>query len=548
MNDRTHAAIISYRAEDPQAAAGGYQAGAYHVELAHDWSGSRDVILRYGRQVLAVADVAAQRSAGDSHQVQVAFVRDHHQVWIADEKVIDYWEIEGGRTGPGHIGFGGYYSAGTFDDFRVAEARSDALGPTFDTTNGRIAPLVFQGRPFFALGTFDRPVDDVAEWLEAGGNAAIVGVMGQNQSAESRQAGLQEVAGWAGDHDVALSYYPLIDFYSKEGDKTIPTRPEEIAAKEKLLDEMLTFTADHRQTLGYWTFDEIENHLYKAYEDWEDGKDTGLAEWIGQTMRWTYDTIKTRDPDSYVMPTIAWWSTYEGLAALYDVNVPNEYPTREEFEPLEAPLYNIAYDSVRAADAVRATGRTSFVYMPGIFDAMAGWRAPTRGEMRYCWFAPLTQGATGILAWRLGRCSPDYRRGVVYPVMREVKALVPWLLGEWHDEKVTSNRDTATAKYLKEFPQRIQTVREEGQAEMIEIDAVPDCSHMLRRRPDNTYLLLAVNNTRKALPVSFTLQDIAGLPEHALERIDYRPVPIDQNRISDTIEPFGVRAYVIAPG
>jgi len=549
MNDRTHTAVISYRAPDPQAAAGGREKGAYHLELSEDWSGSRDVLLRYGGEVLAVADLAELRAREAAHRVRVAFAGYHHQVRVDEREVIDFWEIEAGRNGAGYLGFGGYYSIGSFDDFVVAAATPGAPLPTIDTGGGRIAPLIFRGRPFFPLGTYDTPDDeDLEEWLAAGGNAAIVPVLRETDPPEARQEKLRERAAWAAQHDLAMVYYPLVNFYSKAGEQTIPTRPEEIPAKIALLEEMLAVTADHPQTLGYWTFDEIENALYKAYADWEDRKDQGLAQWIAQTMGWTFEALKSRDPDAYVMPTIAWWTTYEGLAPLWDVNVPNQYPTKVGDEPLRGPLYEVVYDAMRAADAVRATGRTSFVYMPGIFDlTQEPWRGPTRSELRYLYFAPVTQGAMGILAWRLGRCSVEYRHAVVYPVMRDMRRLLPWLLGEWHNEKVTSDRDRATADYLRELPERVRTVVGEEDATTVTVDAVPDCSHMLRRRPSNSYLLLAVNNRKEPLQVTFTLQGVENLPEQALERLEYRRLPIRDGRIEDTLEPFGVRAYTFEP-
>lgn len=549
MKDRPHTACISYRAADPQAAAGGYEKRAYHVELTGDWSGVRDVVLRYGPERLAVADIAQARSREASHQVRVAFAGCHHQVWLDGNKAIDFWETEGGRNAAGHVGFGGWYSIGSFDDFELGEAEPTGVLPTIDTSGGRIAPLMFRGRPFFVLGTYDPPgEDDLAEWRQAGGNAVIVAVMRQTESPEQRQAKLRELADWGAERDVAMVYYPLIDFYSRDGDQTVPTRPEEIQAKTELLEEMLAITSQHPQTLGYWTFDEIENHLYKAYGDWDKKKDQGLAQWIAGAMSWTYDALKARDPDAYVMPTIAWWTTYKDLAPLYDVNVPNQYPTKLEDEPLRGPLYQVAYDAVCAADAIRATGRTSFVYMPGIFDTiMEPWRAPTRRELRYLYFAPITQGAMGILAWRLGRCSMDYRRAVVYPLMRDVKRFIPWLLGEWRDEKVTSNCDVATAAYLKKLPKRVREVAGEEDAGTTQTDAVPDCSHMLRRRPNNSYLLLAVNNRVEPLNVVFTISDMRKLPGHALEMLDYRRVAIRDGQIEDTLEPFGVRAYVFEP-
>jgi len=550
MRARAHRAFIGYRGRSGDGAAGGQQKHAYHLELRNDWSGSRDVVLRYGREMLAAADVAASRDLRDVHEVRVAFAGDRHQAWVDGKQVIDYWEIEPGRNGPGYVGFGGAYSIGMFDDFAVFEARLTVSARQALKVPGGISPLVFQGRPFFINGTYNRPAEeDLEEWLGAGGNTFVVGV-GCPETPEQTQRmteSLRASAAWATKHNLAALYLPG-GLYSRQGKLWTVTQPEDLPAKKRFLEQMLAVTAGHPQTLGYWTFDEPENALYRAYADWKQKKDQGLAEWIAEGMKWTYETLKAGDPDAYVMPTIAWWTTYEGLAPLYDVNVPNEYPTLVKDAPLTGPLYNVVHDAAKAADAVRATGRTSFVYMPGIFDRMPGrWRAATLRELRYTYFAPLTQGSMGVLSWRLGYCSMLYRRTVVYPVIRELDRLKPWLLGERCSEKVISDHDTATAEYLRKLPKRVRTVVDEETVEKVEVDSVPDCSYILRRRPSNSFLLLAVSNRKEPIQVTFTLSGIDGLPDRALEHLEYRGVPIQEGRIVDTFEPFAVRAYVIEP-
>jgi len=51
---------------------------------------------------------------------------------------------------------------------------------------------------------------------------------------------------------------------------------------------------------------------------------------------------------------------------------------------------------------------------------------------------------------------------------------------------------------------------------VVEVAGVSDCSHCLRRRPDNTHLLATVNNRREPLTVTFTLQGLGDLPETRL--------------------------------
>ncbi|MFP3904865.1 MAG: phage holin family protein [Armatimonadota bacterium] len=346
-------------------------------------------------------------------------------------------------------------------------------------------------------------------------------------------------AAWGEANDVAMVYYPQIEYFGREEKQAVPPDDEQIAAAKAHIERVLSVTADHPNTLGYWTVDEIENQLYKAYGQWEQKKDLGLSEWIVEQMQWMYDAYHESDPDAYVMPTIAWWTTYEALAPIYDVNVPNTYAQGED-------LFKVTYDAICAADAIRKTDAHSFVFMPACYDTKE-WPHRSRSELRYSFFAPIINGAMGLLPWRLGRASMPYRRAVIYPIMREVDRCVPWLLGQWHNEKVTSTHDATTAEYLKELPKRVKIKPGEEDDETVKVDCVPDVSHCLRRRPDNTYLLLAASNLRKPAQVTFTISDIPGLPDEAWEMIDYGPVPMDDGTITETFEPFGVRAYRITP-
>ncbi|NLJ35025.1 MAG: hypothetical protein GX358_02125 [candidate division WS1 bacterium] len=541
MGERPHTAIVTYRAPTGEAAGNGASPDAYHVWLVSDWSGSRDLVLDYGGQRLAAADIADEHDPNASYRLRIAFAGDHHIISVDGQTLIDFWDWHGGRVREGYVGFGGHYSSGTFDDFALYEANAAPDGPVFDTSRGQIPPAVYQGRPFIPIGTFDRPrAEDTREWLEVGGNCVIVPAFDEKLPGEERLAQVQEVADWAAQHDVAVSYYPRIDFYSYDGEQAIPTRAEEIPAKIELINEMLTVTAPHPNTLGYWTLDEPENALYKAYGQWEQRKDVGLAQWIAEGMRWHYDAFKAGDPERYVMPTIAWWTTYEGTAPIYDINVPNTYAGGDK-------LFQVVYDCAMAVSAIRATDTHSYIFMPPCYDTV-GWPLHSIPEMRYSYIAPFTQGAMGILAWRLGRATLEYRRAVIYPVMRELNRLMPWLYGEWHDELVTSDHDTTTAEYLQELPVRVRLVPDEEDGEMARVEGhvLCDVSHCLRRAADNTWMLLAVSNRREPVEVTFTL-DITGLPEKALDLIAWREIDIEAGQIVEQMEPFAVRAWRIVP-
>ena len=83
MGERPHTAVISYRAPTGEAAGNGTSAGAYHLWLMQDWSGSRDLVLDYGGQRLATADLAGAHAPKASYRVRVACAGAHHVVSLS---------------------------------------------------------------------------------------------------------------------------------------------------------------------------------------------------------------------------------------------------------------------------------------------------------------------------------------------------------------------------------------------------------------------------------------------------------------------------------
>ena len=286
---------------------------------------------------------------------------------------------------------------------------------------------------------------------------------------------VRAAAQWGAQYGVAMVYHPRIDFYSYEGEQAIPTRPEEIPSKIALINEMLAVTADHPNTLGYWTFDEPENALYKAYGQWEQRKDVGLAQWIGEGMRWTYEAFKTGDPDAYVMPTIACGPTR--LAPLYDVNVPSTYQGGEE-------IYQVVYDCMRRRCHPRDR-RSLLIFMPAIYDTPAGIGTRARDALlihraftRERWVSWLAAGPRLM----------EYRRAVIYPVMREVNrpSRGCWARARTRDQRY----DTATATTCGATG-ACACPRRGGRRDRARRGGAPGC--LPARAARITWLLIAVN-------------------------------------------------------
>ena len=123
MAERNNAAYINYRAKDNSSATGVRPEGTYQVEIAQNWLGKEDVILFYGHEKLASADVSESSKPTDERLLKVAFKGNHHMVWIDGKKIINFEEAAPGRDKPGYVGFGNWGACGYFNGFKVSEVK-----------------------------------------------------------------------------------------------------------------------------------------------------------------------------------------------------------------------------------------------------------------------------------------------------------------------------------------------------------------------------------------------------------------------------------------
>ena len=130
--------------------------------------------------------------------------------------------------------------------------------------------------------------------------------------------------------------------------------------------------------------------------------------------------------------------------------------------------------------------------------------------------------------------------------MSELDEMKNYFLGEWHDEKVFSDHDTASVEYLRKFKEYVTELEGSEDGKVMAAKAlVPDVSYCLRRDPaTGKYLLLAVNNRKEAVTVTFRV-DLDNLPRAAKCAIDRHQVRIKNGRFTDKFEPFDVHAYII---
>ena len=448
-----------------------------------------------------------------------------------------------------------------------------------------IPPILFKGKPFFPLSAFDSfPVDkpepefgtmDPA-LLAAGCNFVEIGQL--HLPPEQTTEVYREVYGIRGQpmifatldrirddpawRDVAIlvALGANLMFDESEAERVgmnnmlKPATGEKLALRKKVLAEAAAKLATYPNVIGY-TMDEPENCVWRYYDakykaEWEKTSDEGLVRRMLGWILWTRDVIRENHPGALMMPCIAWTPSYQFSAPLYDVLIADEYPAKREGQKeFEADLFNVNYDAACQVAAVRAAGGgRSAIYAPPMYDRRKGFVGYTYKEQLYVLFAPITRGVMGIEGWRLKRCSDEYRKFVLYPSMKEVHNLKEYFLGEWYDELVTSDHDTAGVDYLRKFKSRVREVEGLEDGELVSVkDAVPDVSYCLRKHPDGSYLLLAVNNMRTPVTVNFTL-DLPKPPKVMVDNINKSDkVYWKGNRAKVNFGPFGVHAYIFRP-
>lgn len=437
-----------------------------------------------------------------------------------------------------------------------------------------IKPLIFKGKPFFPLGAFDStPIDASGklgmidpDFLAAGGNITEFGGLHLESAHDFATHGqpaifaaLEKISSDPAFADVALVIETGIEFFmrpataeeKKHGISFVPLAEAERAAALKRYTTEVKRLAKYENIIGY-TVDEPENCLHPWYswackDEWNAKRDLGLCGIMEEIFLPMQQIIHTHHPNAKTMPILAWWTTYKPAGNIYDVVIANEYPRRGKPDiEFASDLFIVNYDAGMAAAAARANGKTA-IYMPPCFDNCPGnYRYLTIREQLYVMFAPLTRGCMGLHLWRLQRASDFHRKTVVYPAMKEVHKLKDFLLGEWCDELVISDHDTASADYLKSFAERSPMFEKVSSGKLIRVEnPVPDVSYCLRKHPDGRYCLIAVNNRREPLEVQFRLA-VDRLPETMIDSINAS----DRINVSGAsvftvkFEPFGVHAYI----
>lgn len=416
------------------------------------------------------------------------------------------------------------------------------------------APLKFKGKEIFLLGDWDshtgRETYSVHPLVKNAGMNCVV--LGYSMSDRKRHEEDLKLLKWFNRNhpDIAI----IIDLDRKFILKTVgerfsvPVPAEELAERRAIFKSDLEELSKLENVLGY-TIDELENSLSSSYPEWKktqknigDSIDIGITRYMETAIGWVVEDIKKYHPTAYFMPLQAWWTTYGESDKLFDVLIANEYPVTAD-NSLEGTFYTVAYDSQLAAAAVKKLNKQCFIYCPPGFDDLksGAWKdrpSYSIDEIRYTWFTPITFGAQGAVGWRLRRCSEQFAQKTITPVMSEIHALLPWIMGERIDDKVTCNRNDMIDYKV---PKRSRmTTEDNGEFNIRSVKAI---SYIVRRNPtDGSILLLVANNSNKNEMVQFSFSDLPV--KTGTDALSGQTITVEK-RTKVTFKPYGIKAFVL---
>lgn len=392
-----------------------------------------------------------------------------------------------------------------------------------EADHSQLRPLIHKGKPFFPIGAYGRPRLQNDEFvpfhiLRQQGWNTVLWHSQENKAKDKKYLTEAEANNFA-------VIFAIGNYVREQSQNKVYQYVNNIKESPALL--------------GYYIFDEPENFYgqkmeYKTFELAKLllGQKTFeiLESFTIEKIGWVRPAIRQLDSNHhhYIFMCIAWPQMYQKLQPLCDINLPNEYVTNNTKYEFQGNPAGIVYDARVAAEAAFEAGGQGFCYTPGAVNLHwknSKFRSPTLNEFRYSAFAPITQGAMGIIIWAGYRCKTPYTEQVVFPVTRQLSFLTPFFIGKWMNEKLTCEPSGFTNKNLKKL-------------------RVPAVSGCLRKSDDGRLLLLAVNNTAKNISASFHL-DISYVPESAKDYITGEESRINNKVIHKTLSPCGVAAFII---
>ncbi len=371
-------------------------------------------------------------------------------------------------------------------------------------------PLEFRGKPFFMIGNWDSRMENnirsVNPFMKAAGMNSVMVFIDFND-AKQYESDMALIRWYRDNHpDMAVIVDLQLPFILQAAGpkKFVPVPAAELPVRKARLSAAVKELQSYGNVIGY-SIDELENRLYGTLSEWRKtaGLDAGemdlaLTRYMEIAIQWVAESIRANHPEAFFMPLQAWWTTYGQSDKLYDVLIANDYPVTGD-QTVRPTFYSVAYDAQLAAAATAKFGKRCFIYCPPGFNVLksGAWkdaREYTIEELRYLWFTPISSGAMGVMGWRQRRVTNAYALNTIFPLLSQINALVPWLLGENLDQAVQCSRKQDTTEY--KIPKRSRMTDEEDNE--FHIRPVRTITWIARRNPaDASVMLLACNNSNR---------------------------------------------------
>ncbi len=252
-----------------------------------------------------------------------------------------------------------------------------------------------------------------------------------------------------------------------------------------------------------------------------------------------YNQIKTRDPNHSISVVHAPYGNPRP-AEIYlaaepppycDVLMSDAYEIGESSPEFGATLWRIAKQAGPHAGLAETHGKNAYIAVVQTHGGDFGFRIPTYFENRYISYAPIVQGARGLLYWMHNAYTSEGHRSIVVPaVAHEIQSLVPAIISNSTAVSVSSNKDDYNGTL-----------------------GITNVNYLFGADERRGYLI-ATNNTPNAFSVQFqlsgavlagTLGTQANVPVMFEQRsVTAQPTGNPNNwTLTDGLSPFGVHVY-----
>lgn len=417
--------------------------------------------------------------------------------------------------------------ASYFDDVSFPVPQLQAIPPQADA----FPPILqVRNKPFFPLGYYDHFVDTTAAAYDVRYAAYAAQSINTVVHWGSNWGSAIEYSLLAADRARAngLKYMPQIHFYALRGDAGYPLT---------LIDAQVDVLWAHPAMLGWYVADE------------PDGSFSGI---YPPRLQEVYQRIEAHDLNKRPQFVVFYTPLVEAYLRAeppltHDIMMNDSYPCRVGIPEFGGSLWRVAaWTREQVLQCKIAGSKKAQVNVPQACG-VNGWsdfRLPTFKEQRYLSYAPIVEGARGLLWWDYGDTGDpsyvqgraEYRANITGPIATEISSLIPAIVSNATSISITSTHDTDTTGH-----------------------GIEDVTYLFGKDAEAGYAyIIAVNHTPNTLAsAAFTLtgtdlgpaagSDVAIDVLFENRTVFLQPVGGFTWTLTDSFSPFDVNVYRLSP-